>query len=70
MTTTNIEVAPFIVPHGTNLMVGADGLDEGPFVILSNLDPDALDALAATWLYNLYASVKRPSPFKFVPESK
>jgi hypothetical protein len=35
-------------------------------IMIEDLDPAALDALAQTWLDQLYASVNREPPFKKV----
>ena len=68
MTRTSIEIAPFAVPSGTNLVLDTDRPSEGPFVMLQDIDSDALDALASTWLGNIYTAVGRSPPFRFIGE--
>lgn len=40
-----------------------EGMAELPSFPVADLDPDALDALAAQWLDHLYAKAGRASPF-------
>lgn len=40
-----------------------DGVQPLPRFPLADLAPEVIDALAARWLDNLYASVNRASPF-------
>lgn len=71
--TTQIKLKPFAVPVDAVMELPArpkqDGLKMLPRIPLEDLEPDALDALAQTWLDNLYASVKRRSPFYLTPKA-
>lgn len=66
-TTMGMTFRAFTVPNFVSLSMPARPKQEGmhplPSLAIQDLSPDALDALAARWLDNLYASCKRPSPF-------
>jgi hypothetical protein len=67
--TTKIGFRPFDVPAFAYMDVPAQPRQEGfsanPRLPLTELDDDVLDALAKRWLDNLFASVSRPSPFRY-----
>src|SRR3546814_12847576 len=62
-TTMGMTFQAFKVPNFALLIVpGGDDRDHRS-VAISQLSPDALDALALQWLDHLYASVERAAPF-------
>jgi hypothetical protein len=65
---TTVHFEPFDVPIYARVYVGIEEFDgdtaDLPAVPIEKLEPAALDALAWTWLGNLFASVGRPVPFK------
>jgi hypothetical protein len=60
---TTLRLRPFDVPDATRIIIHDDEQPDDPLIPIAELDREALDALAERWLDNLFASVKRPSPF-------
>lgn len=65
--TTTVNLKPWPVPDHATVELPPQpkqaGMQALPTIPLGELDPDALDNLAQEWLDNLYANVKRRSPF-------
>lgn len=61
----NVPLRPrgWMVPNYANFYMPGDDADTISIPV-AEIEPAALDSLAALWLDNLYASVNRPSPFR------
>ena len=60
---TTVRFRSLEVPDSVRLMVEIEETPDDPSIPLAELEPEVIDALAETWLANLYASLNRQSPF-------